>query len=71
MNQQPHLSDAEKRAVKDRLRAALIDQPGVRFAYLHGSFLGSDRFHDVDVAISVDPERLSGAGELPLCRHAR
>jgi predicted nucleotidyltransferase len=60
MSQEHQLSDAEKRAVKDRLRAALIDQPGVRFAYLHGSFLDSDRFHDLDVAISVDPASVSG-----------
>jgi predicted nucleotidyltransferase len=61
VNQRYQLPDAEKRAVKDRLRARLTGWPGVRFAYLHGSFLEADRFGDVDVAISVDPERLSGA----------
>ena len=28
----------------------------MRFAYLHGSFLGDDSFGDIDVAVSVDSE---------------
>ena len=58
MKQLYQLSGAEKRVVKDRLRAALAGRSEVRFAYLHGSFLEADRFRDIDVAISVDPERL-------------
>lgn len=57
MNERHQLGDAEKRAVKNRLRERLAARPEVRFAYLHGSFLGSDRFGDVDVAVSVDRGR--------------
>jgi Uma2 family endonuclease/predicted nucleotidyltransferase len=61
VNQQYQLGDAEKRAVKDRLRERLAARPEVRFAYLHGSFLGADRFRDMDVAVSVDRGSLSAA----------
>src|SRR3990170_4031006 len=56
VNGRHQLDDAEKRAVKDRLRERLAARPEVRFAYLHGSVLGADRFGDVDVAVSVDRE---------------
>ena len=53
------LSGAQKRVVNDRLRAILASRSEVRFAYLHGSFIDADRFRDVDVAVSVDPERMA------------
>ena len=53
MNHRHRLDDTEKAAVKHRLRERLVARPEVRFAYLHGSFLGSDSFGDIDVALSV------------------
>ena len=35
----------------DALAAALAREPTIDFAYLHGSFLGTQPFHDVDVAV--------------------
>ena len=61
MNQRHQLDDAEKREVKNRLRELLAARSEVRFAYLHGSFLGADRFGDVDVAVSVERGSLSAA----------
>lgn len=55
MNTWHQLSDAERRAVKNRLREWVAGRAELRFAYLHGSFLAADRFRDIDVAVSVDP----------------
>lgn len=35
----------------DTLAAALSGEPTVDFAYLHGSFLDTQPFHDIDVAV--------------------
>ena len=59
MNQRYRLDEADKRVVKDRLREHLASRSEVRFAYLHGSFLGSHSFGDVDVAVSIDRDRVS------------
>ncbi|MDF0674741.1 MAG: nucleotidyltransferase domain-containing protein [Nitrospira sp.] len=37
-----------------RLRVELEREPDVRFAYLYGSLLESDRIHDVDVGIFLE-----------------
>ena len=36
------------------LRSELERVPGLRFAYLYGSVLDSDRVHDVDVGVFLD-----------------
>lgn len=36
------------------LRSELERVPGLRFAYVHGSVLDSDRVHDVDVGVFLD-----------------
>ena len=40
--------------ISQRLRKELAQEPGVRFAYLYGSVLESDRVHDVDVGLFLD-----------------
>ncbi|NJF25676.1 nucleotidyltransferase domain-containing protein [Thermococcus sp. Bubb.Bath] len=40
--------------MKERLRRVLERHPEVVFAYLHGSFLVTDHFRDVDVAVYVN-----------------
>lgn len=37
------------------VRSRLADRPEVVFAFLHGSFLAGARYHDIDVAVWVDP----------------
>lgn len=38
------------------LRGILAAQPEVLFAYVYGSFLGNQPFHDIDVGVYVAPE---------------
>lgn len=51
--------DAQSRSrLKDRLREELAREPDVVFAYLHGSFLTDQPFHDVDIGLYFgDPKR--------------
>ncbi|MEW6218602.1 MAG: nucleotidyltransferase domain-containing protein [Thermodesulfobacteriota bacterium] len=41
----------EKTRIRAALAAALEARPEIRFAWLHGSFLGDLAFHDIDVAV--------------------
>lgn len=77
-----HTLGLEKhREVMDRIAAELTRQPEVLFAYIHGSFLESEKFHDVDVAVYLGQahpmmtstalamdlsRRLSAAAQLPM-----
>lgn len=51
-----HYSDGAKAIVLEKLVPFLNEEPAVLFAYLHGSFLEERGFHDIDIAIYVDPE---------------
>ena len=51
----------ERERVSRALAAALETEPDVEFAWLHGSFLGSGAFRDVDVGVHLTP----GAGRRP------
>lgn len=48
-------SEREKRAVLETIRQRLSEHPEVRFAFLHGSFLGHLPVRDVDIAVYLDP----------------
>jgi uncharacterized protein len=48
------VSPAQREQIYLRLRDALAREPGVRFAYLYGSMLESDKIHDVDVGLFLD-----------------
>lgn len=51
--------------VADRVRTVLERDREVAFAYLYGSFVELDAFHDVDVGVylkTVKPERATSAG---------
>jgi len=50
--------DAEREAVRERLRQHLAGRPEIRFAILHGSFVEGGRFADIDVALSLERNRL-------------
>jgi hypothetical protein len=47
-------SPVQREQIYLRLRDELERVPGVRFAYLYGSLLESDRIHDVDVGLFLD-----------------
>ena len=54
--------DAEARAhVREQLARELAIHADVAFAYLYGSFVESDVFHDVDVGVYFSPPPLTGA----------
>ncbi len=44
-----------KREIYHRLRQLLEARSEISFAYLHGSFIGDVAFHDVDVALYLEP----------------
>jgi predicted nucleotidyltransferase len=48
------VSPEQRAEMSQRLREQLGREPGVRFAYLYGSVLESDRVHDVDVGLFLD-----------------
>lgn len=45
------LGKEEQARIESQLRTVLEREPDIAFAYLYGSFLESDTFHDVDVGI--------------------
>lgn len=45
----------DKNQIRSRLQNLLSAEPGILFAYLHGSFLDLDIYHDIDVAVYVAP----------------
>lgn len=45
------VSNEERSRIGDRLAKEMADYPELGFAYLHGSFLEADRFHDIDVGV--------------------
>lgn len=53
------IADSEREHIKSRLRDFLKNKPGILFAYLHGSFLTAERFHDIDTAIYLENIPLS------------
>lgn len=44
---------AERARAAGNLTATLEAEPSVVFAYLHGSFLTEDDFHDIDVGVHI------------------
>lgn len=56
------VSSEHRKRLVSRLRAALEREPAVRFAYLYGSVLESDRVHDVGLYLQKDA--LAGGAEI-------
>lgn len=48
------VSPEQRAEMSLQLRKELEREPGVRFAYLYGSVLESDKVHDVDVGVFLD-----------------
>ena len=53
-------------SVKETLKKLLEDREEILFAYLHGSFLHTEGYRDVDVAVYVDPKKVSDFMEYEL-----
>lgn len=54
------LTEEEKEAIIKIIKAYLDNIPSIKFAYLHGSFLGDLPCHDIDIAIYYDPDLTPG-----------
>ena len=48
------VSPEQREALSHQLREQLEREPGMRFVYLYGSVLESDRVHDVDIGLFLD-----------------
>ena len=53
------ISQAERNQIKNRITNILAQRPEIVFAYLHGSFLSAPSFHDIDIAVFVDPHSVT------------
>jgi len=52
----------DKEQIVRKIRDVIASQPLVRVAYVYGSFVSRDTFHDIDIALLLDAE----TGEDPL-----
>jgi predicted nucleotidyltransferase len=52
------LEEEDKTKIKSVLSQLLAQREEIRFACLHGSFLGPHGFRDVDIAVWLDPGRV-------------
>lgn len=53
-----YLGKEKKQQILANLTHNLSQEAAIMFAYIHGSFLNSRVFHDLDVAVYVDENRL-------------
>lgn len=51
-------AESERAILITALRRELLARAEIVFAYLHGSFLSGGPYHDIDVAIWLDPSRV-------------
>ncbi len=63
------LSPEEHSRIRDQIAAELAHYPDVVFAYLYGSFAGSDAFHDVDIAVYLSDEKATEDVAADLSQH--
>ena len=54
MRRQFRADPAERERITRTLTKVLESEPNLEFAWLHGSFLGSARFHDIDVGVHLN-----------------
>lgn len=60
MNMKPRSASPQQRsAITDAILTQLETHPEVLWAYLHGSFLEPGPYRDIDVAVWVDPRRVT------------
>ncbi len=54
-------NNLQKKKIFTRLKEILIERDEILFAYIHGSFLDNLPFHDIDVALYVDPKEVDSS----------
>lgn len=54
-----HLSEEERASIIIQLRKLLEGRPEISFAYLHGSFVENNTYHDIDVAVYLKDQPVS------------
>ena len=54
MRHQFRAEPAERERIRRTLVKVLGDEPDLAFAWLHGSFLSTDEFHDIDVGVHLN-----------------
>ena len=51
----------KKKKIFTRLKEILIKRDEILFVYIHGSFLDNLPFHDIDIALYVDPKEVDSS----------
>ena len=69
MKQPYQLNPAERIAIRDQIAAELLHYPDVLFAYVYGSFLKSEAFHDVDIGVYLSSSHFNNAMAANLSAH--
>ena len=64
MKQSYSFKQTARQLVFDRLACELAKEEGIIFAYVFGSALDSESFHDVDVGLYLDDSQLSQRSEI-------
>lgn len=54
MRHQFRAEPEERERIRRTLVKVLEDEPDLEFAWLHGSFLSADEFHDIDVGVQLN-----------------
>ncbi|KAB2958515.1 MAG: nucleotidyltransferase domain-containing protein [Candidatus Methylomirabilis oxygeniifera] len=63
------LSPAERSAIRDQIAAELLHYTDVLFAYVYGSFLKSEAFHNVDIGVYLSTSHFNNAMTANLSAH--
>lgn len=63
------LSQEERGAIRDQIAAELLHEIGVLFAYVYGSFLKSEAFHNVDIGVYLSSSHFNNAMAANLSAH--
>ena len=54
MRELHRIDKVSKKVIKEAIREVLRKHEEISFAYLHGSFIKGDAFHDIDVAVYLE-----------------
>ncbi|HWR21757.1 MAG TPA: nucleotidyltransferase domain-containing protein [Verrucomicrobiae bacterium] len=63
------LSQEERNAVRNQIAAELSHEPDVLFAYVYGSFLKSEAFHNIEIGVYLSSSHFNNAMTANLSAH--
>ncbi|MDD5558415.1 nucleotidyltransferase domain-containing protein [Candidatus Methylomirabilis sp.] len=69
MKRAHRLSPTERCAIREQIAAELLHYPDVLFAYVYGSFLKSEVFHNVDIGVYLSSSHFNNAMAANLSAH--